>query len=301
MGVRNYAPGMGSFTTRDMYAGSGADMALTSDPFSGGTYAFGDANPISNIELDGHMPCIPGGPCGSVQALGQYELTAELNAMRDAALSTLSAVFKAQQPQEPSLGSMVCQALLDLCQLPQALGNIPHIPSELKQFGSWWLAGWRAGYSNKPVAWHQNGKLNVTTPWGAVFQFAGIQGASSGRIQNTSKPIYGEYPDYGQTSLYMITDPATGKILKFGITNDPAGRYDLGDYAAWNSEYGGNFQMNILKNFDTRDDALTVERALTSQAGGPENDEPWANSEPTDSPWDQLLKDALSGLGEGEG
>ncbi len=37
-----------------MYAGAGADMALTSDPFSGGAYAFGDANPISNIELDGH-------------------------------------------------------------------------------------------------------------------------------------------------------------------------------------------------------------------------------------------------------
>jgi hypothetical protein len=35
-----------------MYAG--ADMALTSDPFSGGAHAFGDANPISNIEQDGH-------------------------------------------------------------------------------------------------------------------------------------------------------------------------------------------------------------------------------------------------------
>src|SRR5260370_38773791 len=64
MGFRNYQPGLGSFTTRDMYAGSGADMALTSDPFSGGAYAFGDANPLSNIELDRPLPPLPGGPCG---------------------------------------------------------------------------------------------------------------------------------------------------------------------------------------------------------------------------------------------
>src|SRR5258708_6066035 len=57
MGARNYQPGTGSFDTSDMYAGAGADMALTSDPFSGGAYAFGDANPISNIELDGHSWC----------------------------------------------------------------------------------------------------------------------------------------------------------------------------------------------------------------------------------------------------
>jgi RHS repeat-associated protein len=54
MGARNYQPGTGSFDTSDMYAGAGADMAMTGDPFSGGAYAFGDANPISNIEMDGH-------------------------------------------------------------------------------------------------------------------------------------------------------------------------------------------------------------------------------------------------------
>jgi len=67
MGFRNYQPGLGSFDTRDMYNGAGADMALTSDPFSGGAYAFGDANPISNIELDGHSWCswLPAG-CGVI-------------------------------------------------------------------------------------------------------------------------------------------------------------------------------------------------------------------------------------------
>ena len=69
MGFRNYQPGLGSFDTRDMYNGSGADMALTSDPFSGGAYAFGDANPISNIELDGHMIDAGNGCIGSLQAV----------------------------------------------------------------------------------------------------------------------------------------------------------------------------------------------------------------------------------------
>ena len=54
MGARNYQPGLGSFDSKDTYAGAAADMALTGDPFSGGAYAFGDANPISNIEMDGH-------------------------------------------------------------------------------------------------------------------------------------------------------------------------------------------------------------------------------------------------------
>jgi RHS repeat-associated protein len=69
MGFRNYDAGTGTFTTRDMYAGSGADMALAGDPFSGGAYAFGDANPISNIELDGHMIDAGNGCIGGLQAV----------------------------------------------------------------------------------------------------------------------------------------------------------------------------------------------------------------------------------------
>jgi RHS repeat-associated protein len=72
MGFRNYAPGLNQFLSRDMYNGALADMGLSTDPFTGNRYTFGAGNPISNIELDGHMPCIPGGPCGSLQALSQW-------------------------------------------------------------------------------------------------------------------------------------------------------------------------------------------------------------------------------------
>jgi hypothetical protein len=40
-------------------------MQLTTDPFTGNRYTFGAGNPVSNIELDGHVPTASpgGGPC----------------------------------------------------------------------------------------------------------------------------------------------------------------------------------------------------------------------------------------------
>ena len=54
MGFRNYDPGLNQFASRDMYDGALADMGLTTDPFTGSQYAFGDGNPISNTEYNGH-------------------------------------------------------------------------------------------------------------------------------------------------------------------------------------------------------------------------------------------------------
>jgi hypothetical protein len=59
MGFRTYSAGLNQFLSRDMYNGALADMALTTDPFTGNRYTFAAGNPISNIELDGHM--FPGG------------------------------------------------------------------------------------------------------------------------------------------------------------------------------------------------------------------------------------------------
>ena len=72
MGFRTYAPGVNQFVSRDMYEGALADAGLSVDPFTGSRYAFGDGNPVSNIELDGHMVCIPGGPCGGIQAIEHW-------------------------------------------------------------------------------------------------------------------------------------------------------------------------------------------------------------------------------------
>jgi len=65
MGFRNYSAGLNQFLSRDMYNGALADMQLVTDPFTGNRYTFGAGNPISNIELDGHMfPAGYGGGTG---------------------------------------------------------------------------------------------------------------------------------------------------------------------------------------------------------------------------------------------
>ncbi|WP_233257146.1 RHS repeat-associated core domain-containing protein [Promicromonospora sp. AC04] len=60
MGFRDYAPGLNRFTTRDMYNGALADMGLGTNPYTSNRYAFGAGNPISMIEVDGHLPCAEG-------------------------------------------------------------------------------------------------------------------------------------------------------------------------------------------------------------------------------------------------
>ncbi|MGW0999829.1 RHS repeat-associated core domain-containing protein, partial [Streptomyces sp. NPDC002523] len=55
MGFRNYSPGLNRFLTRDMFGGALDDMDLTTDPYTGNRYAFAGGNPISFVELDGHL------------------------------------------------------------------------------------------------------------------------------------------------------------------------------------------------------------------------------------------------------
>ncbi|MGW1795484.1 golvesin C-terminal-like domain-containing protein [Streptomyces sp. NPDC001984] len=55
MGFRNYDPGLNRFLTRDSYSGALGDMSLATDPFTGNRYAFAGGNPISFVELDGHL------------------------------------------------------------------------------------------------------------------------------------------------------------------------------------------------------------------------------------------------------
>jgi RHS repeat-associated protein len=55
MGFRDYSPGLNRFLTRDMYSGALADLRLGTDPWNTNRYAFAGGNPITGIELDGHM------------------------------------------------------------------------------------------------------------------------------------------------------------------------------------------------------------------------------------------------------
>ncbi len=55
MGFRDYSPGLNRYLTRDSYNGALADLNLGLDPFTSSRYAFAGGNPITGIELDGHM------------------------------------------------------------------------------------------------------------------------------------------------------------------------------------------------------------------------------------------------------
>ncbi|WUU53905.1 RHS repeat-associated core domain-containing protein [Streptomyces althioticus] len=84
MGFRDYDPGLNRFTTRDMYNGALADMGLGTDPYTGNRYAFTGGNPVSNVELDGHMPApidggsntTPTGGCGTPGFIGPCPIAA---------------------------------------------------------------------------------------------------------------------------------------------------------------------------------------------------------------------------------
>ncbi|MCG5218066.1 hypothetical protein MBA17_32945 [Streptosporangium sp. KLBMP 9127] len=54
MGFRDYNPGLNRFLTLDRYNGALANLGL--DPWTANRYAFTGGNPITGIELDGHVP-----------------------------------------------------------------------------------------------------------------------------------------------------------------------------------------------------------------------------------------------------
>jgi RHS repeat-associated protein len=55
MGFRNYDPGLNRFLTRDSYNGALSDLRLGTDPWTMNRYAFAGGNPVTGIEIDGHI------------------------------------------------------------------------------------------------------------------------------------------------------------------------------------------------------------------------------------------------------
>ncbi|MET7540060.1 polymorphic toxin-type HINT domain-containing protein [Streptomyces sp. NPDC005507] len=104
----------------------------------------------------------------------------------------------------------------------------------------------------------------------------------------TGKPISGPLPDAGQTSLYALIHPRTGKLLKWGISKNPVGRYS-------GPEYENGTQMRILRNYDSRQDALDVERYMTERHPGPLNLEPHRGSVSPTQSWEKDLQYVTGG------
>jgi RHS repeat-associated protein len=64
MGFREYNPGLNRFLTRDMFNGALQDIALGTDPWNANRYMFGGGNPISRVELNGHINSAEDGASG---------------------------------------------------------------------------------------------------------------------------------------------------------------------------------------------------------------------------------------------
>lgn len=60
MGARRFSPDIGRFIQRDMYNDALGDLDLATDTLTGNRYSFAGGNPISYVELDGHIPVLPG-------------------------------------------------------------------------------------------------------------------------------------------------------------------------------------------------------------------------------------------------
>jgi RHS repeat-associated protein len=54
--ARAYRPDVGRFLTQDRYASASQDLLLQADALTQNRYAFGGANPVNNVEFDGHDP-----------------------------------------------------------------------------------------------------------------------------------------------------------------------------------------------------------------------------------------------------
>ena len=68
MGARRYGPDLGQFLQEDMFQSSLGDLGLSTDPLSQNRYALAGGNPVSNIEIDGHMALADGGGGGTTSA-----------------------------------------------------------------------------------------------------------------------------------------------------------------------------------------------------------------------------------------
>jgi RHS repeat-associated protein len=68
MGTRRFGPDIGRFLQQDAFAGALGDLGLSLDPLTQNRYALAGGNPISYVEIDGHMLTADGGGGGSVTA-----------------------------------------------------------------------------------------------------------------------------------------------------------------------------------------------------------------------------------------
>ncbi|WP_382054208.1 DNRLRE domain-containing protein [Streptomyces atrovirens] len=139
MGFRDYDPGLNRFTTRDMYNGALADMSLGTDPYTGNRYAFTGGNPVSYVELDGHMPAPidgggsstppPTGGCGTPGFIGPCPVAAVAPTVQNPDLQkVLTSEIYIKAGSVPAVGTgKVSEAVVNELKTGQPTKNLWHL------------------------------------------------------------------------------------------------------------------------------------------------------------------------------
>ncbi|MCF6376449.1 Ig-like domain-containing protein [Nocardioides KLBMP 9356] len=83
MGARRYGLDTGRFLQEDMFQSSLGDLGLSTDPLTQNRYALAGGNPVSNIEIDGHMALADGGGGGTTSGGTSTESSGESSTSED--------------------------------------------------------------------------------------------------------------------------------------------------------------------------------------------------------------------------
>ena len=83
MGARRYGLDTGRFMQEDMFQSSLGDLGLSTDPLTQNRYALAGGNPVSNIEIDGHMALADGGGGGTTSGGTSTESSGESSTSED--------------------------------------------------------------------------------------------------------------------------------------------------------------------------------------------------------------------------
>nr|WP_277349494.1 RHS repeat-associated core domain-containing protein [Streptomyces sp. S3(2020)] len=300
LGARAYDPELGRFLSPD-------PISAPYDPQNLSAYSYSANDPINYADPSGlfNVPAAGGGGADEPDPVPVDDSESGGSGSGSEGGGDID-----EQPPA-SDGSGGCGSWVILSALCQDAGelfygvvsNVPH----LAEYGGWLFDGdcRNGGGPGEPgcdygaqfdkwVASHgydtSSDSYRVPTALAAIFGHR--PGAPTPKFKgfpNTSKPIVGRLPDYGQTSLYAIVS-SRGTLIKWGISGNPVGRYSNRQI----SEMGGA-RMQIVKNFDTRRDALDAERYMVERHPGPANYEDHRGAVAPSQSWVKDLQYAIGG------
>jgi RHS repeat-associated protein len=103
MGARRYGPETGRFLQEDMFQGALADLGLSLDPLTQNRYSLAGGNPVSFVEMDGHLPSLS--DIGNAIKEGVNKVGNFLGGVKDAAEDTLNGIQQLANDADQVLGT----------------------------------------------------------------------------------------------------------------------------------------------------------------------------------------------------